>query len=99
MTSASWTSQMIRVALYVRVSTSGQSVEDQTRELTAWAERAGHEIVATYTDDAISGSKGREARPGFDQALKNATRRRYDMLAAWSVDRLGRSVQDLVTAL
>ena len=50
-------------------------------------------------DNAISGSKGRDARPGFDQALKDATRRRYDMLAAWSVDRLGRSVQDLVAAL
>ena len=90
---------MARVALYARVSTSGQTVENQVRELTAWAERAGHEIVATYTDNAISGSKGRDARPGFDKALKDATRRRYDMLAAWSVDRLGRSVQDLVAAL
>ena len=90
---------MVRVALYARVSTSGQTVENQVRELTAWAERADHEIVATYTDNAISGSKGRDARPGFDQALKDATRRRYDMLAAWSVDRLGRSVQDLVAAL
>jgi DNA invertase Pin-like site-specific DNA recombinase len=90
---------MARVALYVRVSTSGQTVENQVRELTVWAERAGHEIVATYRDNAISGSKGRDARPGFDQALKDATRRRYDMLAAWSVDRLGRSVQDLVAAL
>jgi DNA invertase Pin-like site-specific DNA recombinase len=90
---------MVRVALYARVSTSGQTVENQVRELTVWAGRAGHEIVATYTDNAISGSKGRDARPGFDQALKDATRRRYDMLAAWSVDRLGRSVQDLVAAL
>lgn len=90
---------MARVALYVRVSTSGQTVENQLRELTAWAQRAGHEIVETYTDDGISGTKGREARPGLDKALKDATRRRYDMLAAWSVDRLGRSVQDLVAAL
>ena len=90
---------MARVAIYARVSTSGQTVENQIRELTAWAERAGHAIVATYRDNAISGSKGRDARPGFDQALKDATRRRYDMLAAWSVDRLGRSVQDLVAAL
>ncbi len=90
---------MARVALYARVSTSGQSVENQLRELTAWAQRAGHEIVETYTDNGISGTKGREARPGLDKALKDATRRRYDMLAAWSVDRLGRSVQDLVAAL
>ena len=84
---------MARVALYVRVSTSGQTVENQVRELTAWAERAGHQLVGTYTDNGISGTKGREVRPGLDQALKDATRRRYDMLAAWSVDRLGRSLQ------
>lgn len=90
---------MARVALYVRVSTNGQTVENQVRELTAWAERAGHDIVATYTDQGISGAKGRDSRPGFDRALKAATRRRYDMLAAWSVDRLGRSVQDLVATL
>ena len=58
---------MARVAIYARVCTSGQTVENQIRELTAWAERAGHEIVATYTDNAISGSKGRDARPGLDQ--------------------------------
>jgi DNA invertase Pin-like site-specific DNA recombinase len=90
---------MAKVAIYARVSTSGQTVENQVRELTAWAERAGHQIVATYRDNAISGSAGHDARPGFDQALQDATRRRYDMLAAWSVDRLGRSLQDLVAAL
>ena len=90
---------MARVALYLRVSTSGQTVENQRRELAAWAERAGHEIVATYEDAGISGSKGRDARPGLDQALKEATRRRYDILAAWSVDRLGRSLQDVVNAM
>jgi len=90
---------MARVALYLRVSTSGQTVENQRRELTAWAERAGHEIVATYQDNGISGAKGRDARPGLDQALKGAARRRYDLLAAWSVDRLGRSLQDVVGAM
>jgi DNA invertase Pin-like site-specific DNA recombinase len=88
-----------RVALYLRVSTSGQTVENQRRELTAWAELAGHEIVATYEDAGISGAKGRDARPGLDQALKDATRRRYDLLAAWSVDRLGCSLQDVVGAM
>lgn len=90
---------MARVALYVRVSTSGQAVENQVRELTAWAERAGHQLVATYQDAGISGTKGRDARPGLDQALKDAMRRRYDMLAAWSVDRLGRSLQEVVGAM
>jgi DNA invertase Pin-like site-specific DNA recombinase len=88
-----------RVALYLRVSTSGQTVENQRRELEAWAARAGHEIVEIYQDAGISGSKGRDKRPGLDQALKDAARRRYDMLAVWSVDRLGRSLQDAVNAM
>src|SRR5688500_8294251 len=82
---------MAKIALYLRVSTSGQTVENQRRELELWAERAGHEIVATYTSNGISGSKGRDRRPGLDRALKDAARRRYDVLAVWSVDRLGRS--------
>ena len=88
-----------RVALYLRISTGSQTVENQRRELTAWAERAGHEIVEIYQDAGISGTKGRDARPGLDRALKDAARRRYDVLAVWSVDRLGRSLQDVVAAL
>lgn len=87
---------MKRVALYLRVSTADQTVENQERELRAVAERAGWHIVATYRDEGISGAKGRDKRPGFDQLLKAATRREIDMVAAWSVDRLGRSLQDLV---
>src|SRR5688572_19492594 len=90
---------MAEIALYLRVSTSGQTVENQRRELELWAERAGHEIGATYTDNGISGSKGRDQRPGLDKALKDATRRRYDLLAVWSVDRLGRSLQDVISAM
>jgi len=85
-----------RVALYLRVSTSGQTVENQRRELLAWAERCGHEVVSEFTDAGISGSKGRDKRPQFDEMLKAATRRQFDMIASWSVDRLGRSLQDLV---
>ena len=87
---------MKRIAIYLRVSTTGQTVENQERELRAVAERAGWQIVATFTDAGISGAKGRDKRPGFDQLLKAATRREFDMVAAWSVDRLGRSLQDLV---
>src|SRR5690349_11676011 len=90
---------MARVALYLRVSTNGQTVENQRLELEAWAGRAGHEVVATYTDAGISGAKGRDRRPEFDRMLKDAVRRRFDLLAAWSVDRLGRSLPDLVNAL
>ena len=90
---------MVRIAIYARVSTSGQSVENQVRELTLWAERAGHAIVRVYEDNGISGTQGRDKRPGLDRALKDATRRRFDMLAAWSVDRLGRPLQDVVSAI
>lgn len=90
---------MAKVALYLRVSTKEQTTDNQRRELEAWADGAGHSIVAVYEDAGISGSKGRDARKGLDKALKDATRRKYDMLAAWSVDRLGRSLQDLVGAM
>ncbi len=88
-----------RVALYCRVSTDGQTIENQTRELEAVAKRHGWQIVETFTDEGISGAKGRDRRPGFN-ALHNAiARKEIDMVAAWSVDRLGRSLQDLVAFL
>jgi DNA invertase Pin-like site-specific DNA recombinase len=90
---------MKRVALYLRVSTTGQTVENQERELCAMAARAGWEIVTVFTDAGISGAKGRDKRPGFDNLLRGAIRREFDMIAAWSVDRLGRSLQDLVAFL
>jgi DNA invertase Pin-like site-specific DNA recombinase len=89
-----------RVALYLRVSTvNGQTVENQRCELLAVAKRAGWEIVTEFADEGISGAKGRDRRPQFDAMLKAATRREFEMLAAWSVDRLGRSLQDLVAML
>lgn len=85
-----------RVALYLRVSTDGQTTENQRLELAAVASRAGWEIVDVYEDQGISGAKGRDQRPAFDRLLKDAARRRFDLIAAWSVDRLGRSLQHLV---
>jgi DNA invertase Pin-like site-specific DNA recombinase len=89
-----------RVALYLRVSTGNgeQTIENQRRALDEIAERAGWQIVEIYADE-ISGTKGRERRPAFDRMLKAAVRRKFDMIAAWSVDRLGRSLQDLVAFL
>ena len=86
----------MKVAIYVRVSTNEQTTENQVRELTEWADRAGHEIVAMYDDNGVSGAKGREFRVEFDKLLKGAVRREFDLVAAWSVDRLGRSLQDLI---
>ena len=89
-----------RVALYLRVSTGdGQTIENQRQALEAMAARAGWQVVEVYADEGISGTKGRERRPAFDRMLKAALRRKLDMIAAWSVDRLGRSLQDLVAFL
>lgn len=90
---------MKRVGLYLRVSTDSQTVENQLRVLTEVAERSGWTIVATYSDEGISGAKGRDKRPGFDSLLKAVSRREIDIVAAWSVDRLGRSLSDLVSFL
>jgi DNA invertase Pin-like site-specific DNA recombinase len=88
-----------RVALYARVSTENQTTDNQLIELRGVAERAGWVIVKEYVDEAISGAKGRDKRPAFDSLLKDASRREFDMVLAWSVDRLGRSLQDLVNFL
>jgi DNA invertase Pin-like site-specific DNA recombinase len=63
------------------------------------AERMGLRIVNVYRDEGISGAKGRDQRPAFDALCKDAARRQFDMVMAWSVDRLGRSLQDLVGLL
>ena len=85
-----------QVALYARVSTDGQSTDNQIRELEQVAEHMGWEIVGRYIDHGISGSKGRDQRPEYDRLCNSATRREIDMIMAWSVDRLGRSLQNLV---
>jgi DNA invertase Pin-like site-specific DNA recombinase len=85
-----------RVGIYLRVSTDGQTTQNQRRELEAVAARSGWEVVDFYEDAGISGSNGRDKRPGFDQLLNDATARKINMVAAWSVDRLGRSLQHLV---
>ena len=87
---------MKRVAIYLRVSTGEQTTENQRRELEAVAERSGWQITQVYEDAGISGAKGRDKRPAFDDLCRAATRREFDLVAAWSVDRLGRSLQDLV---
>jgi DNA invertase Pin-like site-specific DNA recombinase len=85
-----------RVALYLRVSTTGQTVENQQRELETVAEQRGWEIVEVYSDEGISGSKGRDKRPAFNELCQDATRGKFKLIMSWSVDRLGRSLQDLV---
>jgi DNA invertase Pin-like site-specific DNA recombinase len=87
---------MKRAAVYVRVSTDKQTIENQLRELRQIAERRGWEVVHEYHDAGISGAKSREARPGLDEMLKDAQRRRFDVVMVWAIDRLGRSLIDLL---
>ena len=71
----------MKVAIYARVSTSDQTTENQVRELTEWADRAGHQVVMIYDDNGVSGAKGREYRKEFDKLLKGAVRREFDLVA------------------
>lgn len=89
----------MRAGLYLRVSTDEQTTANQYQELWAAAARAGWPIAAVFKDAGISGAKGRDQRPGFDQLHRAVLRREVDVVMAWSVDRLSRSLHDLVAFL
>ena len=88
-----------RAALYVRVSTDGQTVDNQRLALEAVCEQRGWQVVQVYADNGISGAKGRKQRPGLDALLKDASRGRFNVVLAWALDRLGRSLLDLLDTL
>jgi DNA invertase Pin-like site-specific DNA recombinase len=88
-----------RVAIYLRVSTTEQTTTNQRRELHAVAKRHGWSVMQVFEDAGISGAKGRKDRPALDALLKSVARHEIDMVAAWSVDRLGRSLTDLLDFL
>ena len=90
---------MKKVAIYARVSTDKQSTDNQLRELRTIADKNGWELVNEFIDEGISGAKGRYKRPQFNALMKSAVRREIDVVMAWSVDRLGRSLQHLVEFL
>jgi len=90
---------MKRAVLYLRVSTLDQTTANQEHELRDVAERAGWQVTKVYKDHGISGAKGRDKRPAFDALHKAAARREFELVMAWSVDRLGRSLKDLVNFL
>src|SRR5262249_26853665 len=87
---------MRRAVFYLRVSTIDQTTANQERELREIAARTDCEVVRVYKDHGISGAKGRNGRPAFDALCRDAARREFDMVMAWWVDRLGRSLQALV---
>ena len=89
----------MRVAIYSRVSTSKQTVENQLRDLREVARRHGWTIVRELSDEGVSGAKGRKDRPAFDTLHKMVARREIDLVMCWSIDRLGRSITDLVALM
>lgn len=90
---------MKKIAIYARVSTDKQAVENQLNDLRAVANRMGYVITQEYVDNGISGAKSRSDRPSLDAMMKDAVRGRFDMVMCWSIDRLGRSVQNLIEIL
>ena len=90
---------MDRVAIYGRVSTSEQTTDNQINFLQEIVSRNGWELVQTYVDEGISGTKGRDKRPEFDRLCKDMVRRKFNRILVWDISRLGRSLQHLVEFL
>jgi DNA invertase Pin-like site-specific DNA recombinase len=87
----------LRVGIYLRVSTAGQTVDNQRQDLLRVAEQRGWQVVQEYVDHGISGAKGRDRRPAFDTLCKDAAHGKLDLIAAWAIDRIGRSITHVAT--
>ena len=90
---------MKRAALYLRVSKHDQTIENQRIELERVAAAKGWKIVSVFKDEGISGSFGRGVRSQYDAMLKKGVQAQHDVVMAWDVSRLSRSLADLVTTL
>ena len=89
-----------KAVIYSRVSTTnGQTVDNQLNVLREVAEKKGLEIVKEISDEGISGAKGRDEREGFDELIKGAVKKEFDIILVWDVSRLGRSLKHLVSFL
>jgi DNA invertase Pin-like site-specific DNA recombinase len=88
-----------KTVIYARVSTDAQTTENQLLQLRAYAARMGYEIVAELTDQGISGSKGKKDRPAFNRLSEMISRKQIDVVLCWSVDRISRSLPDLLSFL
>ena len=87
---------MKTAALYLRVSTTRQDADNQEIALREVAERAGWDITEVFRDVGVSGGKAADERPAFKTMMSHARKRGFNIVMSWSVDRLGRSLQDLV---
>lgn len=86
---------MRRAAIFTRVSTDRQTTDNQLRRLREVADRAGWDVVQVY-EETVSGAAARGRRPVYDRMLKDAARRQFEVLLAWDVSRLGRSLRELL---
>ena len=90
---------MKRAALYLRVSKNEQTIDNQRLELERVASARGWKIVSVFKDEGISGAFGRGVRSQYDAMLKKGVQAQHDVVMAWDVSRLSRSLSDLVQTL
>jgi len=90
---------MQKVALYVRVSTTEQTTNNQKQLLNQIANEKGWEIYKVYEDNGLSGMKGRDKRPAFDHLCNDMVANKFQRILVWDISRLGRSLKHLVEFL
>ncbi len=88
-----------KVAIYTRVSTLDQTIDNQLIELRDHCSKMGWEIVKEYADEGLSGTLSREKRPALNSLIKDAYRKRFDSVVCWDISRIGRSMKELVLFL
>ena len=88
-----------KVAIYTRVSTLDQTVENQLIELRDHCSKMGWEIVKEYADKGLSGTLSRDKRPALNSLIKDGYRKKFDAVVCWDISRIGRSMKELVLFL
>ena len=88
-----------RVAIYVRVSTLDQTVDNQLIELRDHCSKMGWEVIKEYKDEGLSGTLSREKRPSFNEMIKDGYRRKFELVVCWDISRIGRSMKELIMFL
>jgi DNA invertase Pin-like site-specific DNA recombinase len=88
-----------KVAIYTRVSTLDQTIDNQLIELRDHCSKIGWEVVKEYADEGLSGTLSREKRPALNALIKDAYRKRFDSVVCWDISRIGRSMKELILFL
>ena len=88
-----------KVAIYTRVSTLDQTIDNQLIELREHCSKMGWEVVKEYADEGLSGALSRDKRPALNTLIKDAYRKRFDLVVCWDISRIGRSMKELVLFL